>query len=504
MVKQFVDRKHGRAAVEYQHPALEPLLKDTYGTIVYQEQIMQIAQSLAGYSLGQADLLRRAMGKKKADVMEKERASFLAGCETHQVDLTLANNLFDTMSEFAAYCFNRSHSAAYAMVAYQTAFLKAHYPVEYLSALLSSVRNDLDKIQYYILTARKMGIQILPPDINTSGLEFTPQGDEGIRFGLASIKNVGVGVVENVLQARIQKPFESLEDFCERVDPRVLNRKTLESLINSGALSAFDQSRQQLFNNVDSLTSYAAKCQERQVTGQVSLFAAMGAANTAATISFSGLSLSGSPEEYEEETIQQLEKALLGFYVSSHPLDALRDTLPLITSHLIVDLKDCPDGFDDFVIGGLVSSLQKKVTKTNRPLWVGMLEDFSGEVEFVLFSDAIDKFGSQIAEGSKLLIQGKLQFRGDNGESYSIIANQINPVQDVSPVYLSVNQPLKWEKWVTLSQIFARHKGVCPVIICFPDGSQLKTHRRFWVSGDKGMLKSSIEPLFPNSIHIES
>jgi DNA polymerase-3 subunit alpha len=199
MAKSFVDRKHGREAITVAHPALEPILKSTYGTIVYQEQIMQVAQHLAGYSLGRADLLRRAMGKKKAEVMEKEREGFLEGCVANGVPDTIANPLFDTMTEFAAYCFNRSHSAAYAFIAYQTAYLKAHYPVEYLSALLSSVSSDLDKIQHYILTARRMGIKILPPDVSTSGLEFTPSqttdGQPAIRFGMGSIKNVGSGVV---------------------------------------------------------------------------------------------------------------------------------------------------------------------------------------------------------------------------------------------------------------------------------------------------------------------
>ncbi|MEM0952335.1 MAG: DNA polymerase III subunit alpha, partial [Cyanobacteria bacterium P01_H01_bin.74] len=505
MVKQFVERKHGRQAVDYQHPALEPLLKDTYGTIVYQEQIMQIAQSLAGYSLGQADLLRRAMGKKKAEVMEKEREGFLAGCLSNNVDSTIANALFDTMSEFAAYCFNRSHSAAYALVAYQTAFLKAHYPIEYLSALLSSVRNDLDKIQYYILTARKLGIEILPPDVNRSGLNFTPDGQKGIRFGLASIKNVGTGVVDNIISARDRSPFSSIEDFCERVDPKTLNRKTLESLINSGALSAFQKSRRQLFNNADSLSAYAAKCHERQVTGQVSLFSVMPSKSSSQASDFeseasgplfSGLSLSGSSDEYVEEEIQQHEKALLGFYVSSHPLDNLREQLPLVTSHSIIELKDCPDGLDKFVVGGLISGLQKKTTKTNRPIWIGVLEDFSGEVEFVMFSDAIVQFGERVEEGKKVLLEGRLQFRGDNNETYSIIASSINDIGATFPFELFLKRPMTWQEWTSLSHIFSRHLGKQPVIVSFQDGTRLKTSPRFWVDGNQEGLKQALNNNF--------
>lgn len=496
MVKQFVDRKHGRAQVEYKHPALEPLLKDTYGTIVYQEQIMQIAQSLAGYSLGQADLLRRAMGKKKAEIMEQERAGFLAGCEKNSVDLGIANELFDTMSEFAAYCFNRSHSAAYALVAYQTAFLKAHYPVEYLSALLSSVSGDLEKVQFYILACRKMGLKILPPDINKSGQNFTPDGDKAIRFGMATIKNVGVGVVENIIQARTEKPFTSLEDFCERVDPKVLNRKTLESLINSGAFTEFGVSRKQLFSNVETMTNYAAKCQDQKITGQASLFSLLGGGDDDAGGGFGGLILSGDTGEYTDEEIQQFEKELLGFYVSSHPLDSLLDKLPMMTSHSIAELKDFPDGVD-VVIGGLISSLQKKITKTNRPIWIGKLEDFSSETEFVMFSDAIEKMGERVAEGKKVLIQGRLQFRGDNGDQFSIILNEVHPVDDVQPFHLFFESPPKWEILQTISTILVKNRGFNPVILNFKDGTKIKAGTKFWInSGNRELVKSMLESHF--------
>ncbi len=500
MVKQFVDRKHGRAAVEYKHPALEPLLKDTYGTIVYQEQIMQIAQSLAGYSLGQADLLRRAMGKKKAEIMEKEREGFLAGCETNNVDLTMANELFTTMSEFAAYCFNRSHSAAYALVAYQTAYLKVHYPVEYLSALLSSVMGDLEKVQFYILACRKMGLKILPPDVNKSGLNFTPDGETSIRFGMGSIKNVGSGVVENIVNTRQEKPFSSLEDFCERVDTKVLNRKTLESLINSGALDEFGVSRKQLFSNVETLSSYANKCQERKLTGQASLFSLLGGGDDPSE-SFSGLSLSGPTYEYTPEEIQQLEKALLGFYVSSHPLDNLIDTLSLMTSHGISELKDLSDG-TDVVVGGLISSLQKKITKTNRPIWIGKLEDFTGETEFVMFSDAIEKMGEDVVEGKKVLINGRLQFRGDNCETYSIVLNEVRAVDDVAFLNLHFAGAPKWEEFVYISQVLAKNRGFNPVILSFSDGTRIKANPKFWVNNNRELVKETLETRFGDILKV--
>jgi DNA polymerase-3 subunit alpha len=504
MVKQFVDRKHGRAQVEYKHPALEPLLKDTYGTIVYQEQIMQIAQSLAGYSLGQADLLRRAMGKKKAEIMEKEREGFLKGCVANNVDEKLANELFTTMSEFAAYCFNRSHSAAYALVAYQTAYLKVHHPVEYLSALLSSVTGDLEKTQFYILAARKMNLKILPPDVGTSGQNFTPDvlpdGGNAIRFGLASIRNVGTGVVESIVQARTEKPFSGLADFCERVDPKVLNRKTLESLINSGAFDKFEHPRKQLFQNVDNMAGYASQCQQRKMTGQASLFSLLAAGDDGAP-EFGGLSLIGEAVEYTADEIQHFEKELMGFYISSHPLDSIMDTLPVLTSHVIRELKDLPDG-TEVVIGGLISSLQKKITKTNRPLWIGKLEDVSGETEFVMFSDAVEKLGDKVEEGKKMLLSGRLQFRGDTGDMHSVILSECRSVEGVAPFELHFSQAPKWEVIQALSQLFARNRGSNPVILNFRDGTRIKAGFRFWVNDKREDLTNHLETHFGDVLKV--
>lgn len=481
MVKEFVDRKHGRAKVVYKHPDLEPILKDTYGTIVYQEQIMQIAQSLAGYSLGQADLLRRAMGKKKAEVMAKEKDGFVKGAVANGVAETLANELFDTMSEFAAYCFNRSHSAAYAMVAFQTAFLKTHYPVEYLSALLSSVSNDLDKIQHYILTGRRMGIAVLPPDITKSKLNFTPDGTS-IRFGLASVKNVGIGVVEFILQARDEKPFKNLEDFLQRVDPKVLNRKTMESLILCGALSSFGISRKQLFENVENLIRFSAQANEQKLTGQVSLFSMMGGGGDeeASDGGFSGLALSGTPEEYTDEEIQKYEKQLLGFYISSHPLDSLIELLPLIVSHTTDELKGVADG-TEVIVGGLLSNVQKKITKTNKPIWIANIEDLASNVEVVAFSDAVERVGEMLEDGTKLLISGKLQIRGDDSDSYSVIIQDVRPIGRVNPLNLFFQEVPRYEDIAFLGNVLAKNRGSNPVILVFRDGTRVKTGPKFWV-----------------------
>jgi DNA polymerase-3 subunit alpha len=305
MVDDFVERKHGRQAITYAHPSLEPVLKDTYGTIVYQEQIMQVFQILADYSLGQADMVRRMMGKKKVDEMEKQKGLFIERSAKHGMTSKDAETLFNQILSFASYCFNRSHSAAYAFVAYQTAYLKCHYPVEYLSALLSSVSSDQEKTQLYIEEALKKGIKVLPPDINNSLATFTPDGDN-IRFGLASIKQVGEGVIEDIIKEREENgPFKSIYDYIKRVDVKCTNKRTLEGLIKAGAFSQIEKSRKQLMENLDYICSTASKEAKEKESGQGSLFDMLG---DTASIDSAKFSLGGSDEEFDARQIQLFEK----------------------------------------------------------------------------------------------------------------------------------------------------------------------------------------------------
>lgn len=482
MVKTFVNRKHGREKVVYEHPLLEPILKDTYGTIVYQEQIMQIAQQLAGYSLGQADLLRRAMGKKKAEVMAKEREGFLEGAASNGIEARLAEKLFDTMSEFAAYCFNRSHSAAYALVAYQTAWLKRHHPVAYMSALLSSVRNDRDKTQQYLTAARRMGLAVKPPNINRSGLEFTP--DEGsIRFGLASIKNVGVGAVEAILEARKAGPFADLADFCCRVSPKVLNRKTLESLILCGALDCFGIPRRKLLHNVAYLADYAQKQAERRESGQMDLFGALagGGNDTSADTPANGeLWLAGDDTELTDDDIQAYERDLLGFYVSSHPLDGIAASLPLMVSHTVAELTETPDE-TVVIVGGLLTAADCKQTKSGRTICVGMLEDLTGSIEFVAFQDTLDKAGALLVANQRVMLSGKLQRRGDEGEQVSVVVQEVWPADGMRPAQVRFREPPRWEALASLGRLLGSTPGRTPVILAWPDGSRYKVGSRFWI-----------------------
>jgi len=494
MVGDFVQRKHGRAKVEYKHPSLEPVLNDTYGTIVYQEQIMQIAQSMAGYTLGQADILRRAMGKKKAEEMDKQREGFVQGSIKNNVDQKVAEELFDTMTEFAAYCFNRSHSAAYAFVAYQTAYLKAHYPVEYMSALLSGASNNQDKIQIYIVECQKMGMEVLPPDINKSGSDFTP--DEGnIRFGLASVKNVGEGVVEQVVKCREPEEYKSLFDFCTKVELKQFNKRTLESLIKAGAFVSIEKSRKQLLENIESAMSTAIREAEAKASGQMNLFAMLGGG----TPSFV---LSGTDEEFPDSEIQGFEKDLLGFYVTSHPLSNIKDQLPFLTTHNIAELKELKEG-SLVTICGLISGIRLITTKTGKMLKVGTIEDLTGSVEFVAYSEILNKFGELLEPELKVIIGGKLQHRGDEEISVSVMINNVSKVENCNIVSIDLSEDMKFEEVIALKDLLIEHKGTDPVVFSIGSNVKILVSSNYWVRATND-LQSIVKNHFKSDIDIRS
>ncbi len=481
MVTDFVERKHGRQKISYAHPDLEPILKDTYGTIVYQEQIMQIFQTLADYSLGQADMVRRMMGKKKLDEMAKQKDLFIAGAANHNMTAKDAAALFEQIEKFAAYCFNRSHSAAYAFVAYQTAYLKAHYPVEYMSALLSSVKNDQDKTQIYIAECQKMGIKVLAPDINKSSADFTPDGGD-IRFGLASIKNCGEAVVELIEAEREKGEFESLYDFCTRLDPKCMNRRTLESLIKSGAFSNIEKSRKQLIENLEGLVGAAQREQEAKALGQVSLFAGM---TTQSGLQMDGYTMQGSDEEFDDKQIQAFEKEFLGFYVTSHPLSSIVDKLPFLTTHNISELKEMPN--DKLVtVCGLLSQVRQIPTKKDptKFLKAGIIEDLTGKVEFVAFHKTLVEYNSFIDSEKKVILSGKVQRRDE--DSYNIIVDSVKPVENSNIVTLSINEELPFEEIVGLKDLIVHYKGTDPLVIKTksPEAGEVRIlcASNFWVN----------------------
>lgn len=489
MVDDFVQRKHGRQKIEYAHPDLEPILKDTYGTIVYQEQIMQIFQTLADYSLGQADNVRRMMGKKQLDKMAEQKGLFVQNTASHGMSQKDAEKLFEQIEQFAAYCFNRSHSAAYAFVAYQTAYLKAHYPVEYMSALLSSVSSDQEKTQLYIGECQKMGIKVLAPDVNKSNAKFTPDGDN-IRFGLASIKNVGEGVIELIEKERETQDgeFKSLYDFCTRIDYKSYNTRTLESLIKSGAFSNIEKSRKQLIENLEPLIASAKRQSEAKSLGQASLFAGM---TTSTGVDLDTYTLTGSDEEFDDKQVQAFEKEYLGFYVTSHPLSSIIDKLPFLTTHNIAELKDMPND-KPVTICGLLTQVRQIPTKKDptKFLKAGIIEDLTGKVEFVAFHKTLINYNSFIDSEKKVILSGKVQKRDE--DQYNIIVDSVKPVDNSSIVTISLKGEMKFEELVGLKDVLAHFKGGDPLVMSVkePDGkdARILCDSHFWVEASNDLV----------------
>lgn len=489
MVDDFVQRKHGRQKIEYAHPDLEPILKDTYGTIVYQEQIMQIFQTLADYSLGQADNVRRMMGKKQLDKMAEQKGLFVQNSAKHGMTQKKAEELFEQIEKFAAYCFNRSHSAAYAFVAYQTAYLKAHYPVEYMSALLSSVSSDQEKTQLYIGECQKMGIKVLAPDVNKSNAKFTPDGNN-IRFGLASIKNVGEGVIELIEKERETQEgeFKSLYDFCTRIDYKSYNTRTLESLIKSGAFSNIEKSRKQLIENLEPLIASAKRQSEAKSLGQASLFAGM---TTSTGVDLDTYTLTGSDEEFDDKQVQAFEKEYLGFYVTSHPLSSIIDKLPFLTTHNIAELKDMPND-KPVTICGLLTQVRQIPTKKDptKFLKAGIIEDLTGKVEFVAFHKTLINYNSFIESEKKVILSGKVQKRDE--DQYNIIVDSVKPVDNSSIVTIALKDEMKFEELVGLKDVLAHFKGGDPLVMSVkePDGkdTRILCDSHFWVEASNDLV----------------
>ncbi len=496
MVSDFVERKHGRQKITYAHPLLEPILKDTYGTIVYQEQIMQIFQTLAGYTLGGADMVRRMMGKKKLDEMAKQKDVFIEGSGKNGMSAKAAAELFEQIEKFAEYCFNRAHSAAYAFVAYQTAYLKAHYPVEYLSALLSSVANDQDKTQAYIEEALKHGIKVLPPDINKSYSEFTPD-ENNIRFGLASIKQVGEVVVEAIIQEReLNGDFESIYDFCTRVDSKCSNKRVLEGLIKAGAFSNIEKSRKQLLDNLEYIVSTATKEAQAKALGQCSLFDGLDCAAPVFT-------LGGSDEEFDDKQIQSFEKEFLGFYVTSHPLSSIRDKLPFLMTHKISDIPEVPN--DKMVtICGLITSVKQIPTKKDPSKFIKFLtvEDLTGKIEIVCFNKKLLEYDTYLQSEQKVIISGKVSRRDE--ESVSILLETAKPVENSNILTLELLEEISYEELVALKDILVAHTGSDPVIIKVSnDGDSVKiiSSSIFWVNSSNELV-TTIKKNFSNKVGV--
>ncbi len=460
MVDDFILRKHGQQKIVYDFPQMEPILKDTYGVIVYQEQVMLIAQVLANYSLGGADLLRRAMGKKKAEEMDKQKELFLNGAKDNKLDGKKAEAVFDLMAMFAAYGFNKSHSAAYALIAYQTAYLKAHYPVEFMAALLTEDMENTDKVIKNIAEVRSMGIEVLPPDINASIRSFTVD-ENSIRFGLGAVKGVGAAALESIINARSESPYATLHDFCERVDMSKVNKKVVDALIKCGAFDSLGGKRAQFLAVLENAMEIGQQVQREQQIGQDSLF------GMEEMVAPAGSSYGALPdiEEWSDKIRLNFEKDSLGFYITGHPLSRHSEEIKRFATCDTAGLMECKDK-EDVRVCGIVASIKELVTKKGDRMAFIELEDLSGSVEVVVFPEVF-KAASEYLQGDEaLLVSGTL----DAGEeSCKILATEILLLNDVkekktTKVHIRVlTTGLTEDKLQQLKHTMMRYSGSCQV-----------------------------------------
>jgi DNA polymerase-3 subunit alpha len=459
---QYIENKHHPEKVTYDHPLLEPILKETYGIALYQEQVMQIVQALAGFSLGQADIMRRAMGKKKADLMAEQREKFVQGCAKNGIAADLASTLFDKIEQFAGYGFNKSHSMAYAFVAYQTAFLKANYPVEFMAALLTSESGNLDKVALYVDECRRLGIEVLPPDVNHSLVEFTVEGD-AIRFGMGAIKNVGTGAVEAIIAARNEDgPFKDVFDFCARVDMKGVNRRVIESLNRAGAFASTGWNRRQVEAVLDDACTEGQISQKERDAGQTSLLDLMASDDGAP-------SLHQKPEleEWPEHELLAFEKEMLGLYVSSHPLARHAKTLQRYTSVSLADLPECRDG-QEVVVGGIITNVKHHITAKGKKMAFLALDTLEGGVEITVFSELYEQRAGLLVQDMIVMVSSRVGFR--NGEP-SLVANDILPIEQAEEqltkaVHVRINTVgLDEELLDKLAHIFGDRPGRCDVYL---------------------------------------
>jgi DNA polymerase-3 subunit alpha len=465
MIDDFIDRKHGRKRIEYELPELKEVLEETLGVIVYQEQVMQIANRLAGYSLGEADLLRRAMGKKIASEMAAQRERFVSGATQRGFPPKKIEKIFDLMAQFAGYGFNKSHSAAYALLAYHTAYLKTHYPVEFMAALLTSVTGNTDDVVKYINECREMGIAVEPPDINVSDANFTPHG-AAIRFGLAAVKNVGHNAIDSIVAGRKKLGrYGSVYEFCENVDLRLLNKRVLESLIKSGAMDSLGR-RAQLMAVLDKSMEHAQKAQRDAESGQHGLFGVFEQEETHAN----GKQLPDTPDWDEHQRLAS-EKEILGFFITGHPLEKYRDKLAdlhTLNTTEIAARKSSTGKDENISTAGIITSIRVLKSKKGDFYAQGALEDMLGTVEMVVFPDSYRKLSEKVKLEVPVLVKGGL--RVEEGSNPKLMVNDIQSLEDVKiplPRSLRIRIPVESANEGTvddLHRLFAQRKGEAKVL----------------------------------------
>lgn len=520
LIPEFIARRHGQVKIEYEHPLLEPICRETYGILVYQEQVMQAAQALAGYTLGGADLLRRAMGKKKVEEMAKQRAAFVEGAmRVNGIPQKKADQIFDLLEKFAGYGFNKSHAAAYAIVAYQTAYLKANYPVEFFCAMMTNDMADTDKLSLYIEEARSMGIQVLGPDVNESQVHFAPTtlpaktsetagaapARQAIRFGLAAIKGVGEVAVQSILKARDEGGrFASLADMCERVDGRSVNRKVLEAFIKSGACDSLGANRATMHGQIERTLARAAAVIADRQRGQSSLFGAFedkAQAERAAK--------QETVPEWPIDEMLAYEKELLGFYVTGHPLQPyawLLEKYSLANSRTAGGLPNK----SMTRIGGMVSAVQRGFSKkTNKEYAMVTLEDLDGSIQMLCMNESLDKYRSLLAPKNLILATGEISTGDEQPKLFpqEIINLDDAPRRLTRQVHFRINLPgARADTMEKTREIAMAHKGKCPLFLCLKNAAGqaafIEAHEIYSVTPSRQLQQAVEELLGPGAYHV--
>jgi DNA polymerase-3 subunit alpha len=446
-IPRYIANKKDPEHAVYTHPSLKPILKVTYGCMIYQEQVMQIVRDLAGYSLGRADLVRRAMGKKKLDVMAKERENFvhgkldengnveIPGCVRNGIDEKSANKIFDEMAEFAKYAFNKSHAACYAVVSYRTAYLKAYYPAEFMAAMLNSFLGNLDKVPIYINECKKLNIKILKPDINRSFKDFTVEGNQ-IRFGLGSVKNVGATPVENIVKEREENgEYKDFTDFCERTSSLQVNKKCVECLIKAGAFDSFGKTRSTLLASYIKIMDVVADSKNKEFSNQITMF---DIANTDDDIKKMEYDYD-EKDEFSDKELLSMEKEMLGIYISGHPLEKYKDKIEKIATVNSIMLQEANDAIaknekteikdnQNATIVGIITSIKKKFTKNNKVMCFVTLEDLYGKTEVIVFESVYMEAQNLLVEENIVAINGRISVRED--QDITLIASKIMDIND--------------------------------------------------------------------------
>lgn len=502
MIDDFIDRKFGRKQIEYLHPDLEPILKETYGIIVYQEQVMKIASVIAGFTLAAADIMRRAMGKKDKVLMAEQKKEFISGATERGIPKRIAAEIFDLIDRFASYGFNKSHSVAYSVLAYQTAYLKAHYPAEFMAATMTSEINNTDKIVSFIDECRKLGIRVLPPDVNESDWNFVVTND-GIRFGLAAIKNVGTGAVREIVRVREEGgSFKNIFDFCTRVDLRTVNKKTIESLVQAGAFDSIESNRAQLLEAVDRAMSFGQSQKKHELAGQSNLFE-MSTATHPSEIQYPSL-----PDVQPWTDAEKLsrEKTVLGFYVSGHPLRKYQQEVEVFSTATFGEAELVE--FDSTVrVCGIITGVRTKIDRKGNTMAFVSMEDFTGKGELIVFSDPYKNYRHLLHPDSLVVVEGKAQPTED---TLKILPSFMCPLSEARQHYakhivISIDIDAVHEETIKkLRNILEQYPGNCScAFVVKTEDSSIPLNwqsRRFLIRPDARLVEEITDLLGENSV----